>query len=236
MNLTRVVLAAVTVSLGGCGCETVKSTDIKTSGLYADLKADAAGGGQVKVKATLTLGSGSLTFLELSPGDTLTATVGLTSRAMSRTSLFGSTWYEANFDGDAANTAVKISLLRASDTGAPESAVTLPMPFAFSQPVTGQASSRSAGMTVTWTNGNQSDPMRLSASGSCIQPVDVPTFSDTGTHSLPAFASANGSETKTCDVSLTLVRTRSGSVDAAYGKGGAFEATVTRTLTISSTP
>ena len=236
MKLTRVVLVAVTLSLGGCGCETVKSADIKTSGLYADLKADAAGGGQVKVKATLTLGSGSLTFLELSPGDTFTATVGDTSRAMSRQSLFGSTWYEANFDGDAANTPVKISLLRTSDTGAPESTVTLPSPFAFTAPVTGQAFPRSAGVTVTWNNASPSDPMRLSASGSCIQSVDVPASSDTGTHTFPSFVPQNGSETKTCDVAITLVRSRPGSVDPAYGKGGAFVATVTRSLTISSTP
>ena len=235
MKLTRVVLVAVTLSLGGCGCETVKSADIKTSGLYADLKADAAGDGQVKVKATLTLGSGSLTFLELSPGDTFTATVGPTSRALSRQSLLGSTWYEASFDGDAANTAVKIALLRGADTSAPESAVTLPAPFTFTQPVTGQAFSRSAGVTVNWSSAGP-DLLRLGAKGSCVQSVDVELPSDTGTHSFPAFVPASGSETKTCDVAITLVRVRTGSVDPAYGKGGAFEATVTRSVTISSKP
>jgi hypothetical protein len=41
---------------------------------------------------------------------------------------------------------------------------------------------------------------------------------------------------KTCNVVITLVRTRTGSVDPAYGKGGTFKATATRTVTISSAP
>jgi hypothetical protein len=66
--------------------------------------------------------------------------------------------------------------------------------------------------------------------------VDAPLSSDTGTHSFVPFVGSSGNEGKACPVVITLVRTRSGTVDPAYGKGGAFKATVTRTLTINSTP
>jgi hypothetical protein len=235
MTLTRAVMISLALSLGGCACETVKSSDIKTSGLYAQLEADAPGDGKVNVKATLTLGAGSLTYLELAETDVLSATVGTTARAMSRQSLFGATWYQASFDGDAADTQLKVLFARHADTSAPDSHVTLPAPFAFTAPAARQAFPRTAGLTVTWSGSGQADPLRLSARGSCIQSIDT-DLNDTGTHPLVAFQPQSGSETKTCDVSLTLVRTRTGAVDPAYGKGGKFEATVTRSLTISSTP
>lgn len=236
MPMTRAVLITLALSLSGCSCETVMSKDVRTSGLYANLTADAPGDGQVFVKATLALGAGSLTSLELSEGDALLATVGSTARAMSRRSLFNATWYEASFDGDAAGTLVKVSFSRQIDTSAPESVIHLPTPFTFTAPTAGQSFPRTAGLTVTWSNSGQGDPLRLRANGTCIQSVDLELTTDPGSQALVAFQPSSGNEAKSCEVSLKMVRRRTGGVDPAYGKGGTFEATATRTLTITSTP
>ncbi len=232
----QIVLLFAALTWSACACETVKSTDIKTSGLYAELEADAPGSGRVNVKATLRLGAGSLTFLELTPGESLVATVGSTNRAMSRQSVFGTTWYEASFDGDGEGTAVKVSLARVADSSAPESVATLPAAFVFSAPTANTTVPRSGSLIVSWTGSGAADPMHLSAKGACIQPVDAEVTGASGTHTFAPFTVAGGNETNTCNVVITLVRTRIGMVDPAYGKGGAFKATVTRTLNLSSTP
>ncbi|MDP3153675.1 MAG: hypothetical protein Q8N23_13435 [Archangium sp.] len=220
----------------GLGCESVKSEDLETSGLYALLEADAPGAGKLNVKATLTLGQGSLTYLELTPTDALTATVGETARAMSRKAAFGTTWYEAGFEGGAAGTPVRVSLVRSADTSAPESVVTLPAPLEFSSPPANSPFPRSAGVTVTWGGSGEADPLHLTARGSCIAPVELDLTGDTGTQMLAPFVASSSNETSTCTVSVTLVRRRVGTVDPAYGKGGVFKATVSRALLISSTP
>ncbi len=219
-----------------CTCESVKSNDIKTSGLYALLEANAPGTGRVNVKATLTLGQGSLTSLELASGDALTATVGPTVRAMSRTAAFGATWYEAGFDADAADTTVKIALSRQADTSAPESVVTLPPPFAFTSPSANAAFPRTGVITLSWSGAGQGDAMHVSARGACITAVDTDLSADSGAHTLAPFVAASGTPSDSCDVAIALVRTRLGQVDPAYGKGGAFKATVQRSITVRSTP
>lgn len=234
----RLAVAVVVLTFAGCTCETVGSKDIKTSGLYADLEATASGNGKTSVKATLTLGKGSLTFLELSSGDTLTATSGTTSKAMSRASLFGSTWYETELPGDGANMDVKVALTRAADTSAPTSVVTLPAPFSLSTPTAGQKFSRAgAPVFVSWQGAGQPDEMRLGVSGSCIDSIPEAALSgDSGQHTLPALKAKSGEEQKSCDVVITMKRVRHGQVDPAYGKGGDFSAIVLRKVTFTSDP
>ena len=234
----QIVLCSLSLALSGSSCETVQSTDIKTSSLYAELEADAPGTGRVNVKATLRLGPGSLTFLELTPGELLTATVGPTNRAMSRQAVLGTTSYEAGFDGDGdgEGTPVKVSLSRVSDTSAPESVATLPAAFVFTAPTANTTVPRTGGLIVSWSGTGPADPMHISARGSCIQPVDAEATGASGTHTFAAFKIATGNETNTCNLVITLVRTRIGVVDPAYGKGGVFKASVTRTLNLSSTP
>ena len=232
----RTAVSLACLSFASCTCESVKSNDIKTSGLYALLEANAPGTGQVDLKATLTLGQGSLTYLELAAGDALTATVGPTTRAMSRKAAFGATWYEAAFDGDAAETSLQIALTRQNDASAPESVVTLPAPFTFTAPMANASFPRSGAITLTWSGGGQADPMHVSARGACITSVDTDLSADSGTHTLAPFVAASGTPSDSCDVAIALVRTRLGRVDPAYGKGGVFKATVQRSLTVRSTP
>ncbi len=235
---TRLLLATAVLSLAGCTCETVDSGDIKTSGLYADLEADATGNGRTSLKATLTLGPGSLTYLRLEEGETLVATSGTTSKTMSRTSLFGATWYETEIAADAADTPFTIALTRVSDTSAPASTVTLPAPFTILAPTANQVVSRAGGpLALTWQAAGSTDELRLGASGPCIESVpEAALTGDSGSHQLAAFQAKENEAATTCNVTLTLRRVRRGTVDPAYGKGGAFTARVMRQVTVSSTP
>ena len=221
--------------LAASACGSVRSQDLKTAEVYAQLEANAPGNGRIDTRATLMLGPGSLTFLELAPDDVLTATVGQTTRAMSRKSAFGTTWYEAGFD-DAPGTSVSISLSRPSDTSAPESVVTMPAPFEFTAPTANTTVPRAGGLILMWSGSGQPEPLRASVRGSCIQPVDTELARDSGSHTFAAFTAVSGAESSDCDVVITLVRTKTGTVDRAYGKGGVFKATVSRTLTLTSTP
>lgn len=194
----------------GCTCETVRSTDVKTSGLYADFDLDA-------------------------PGEALSATWGATSRAMQKRSAFGATWYEASFDGDAEDTALTIRFMREAEVSAPESVVTLPPPFELTAPALGQSFPRGAPVTVSYTRA-ASDELKVSARGSCIETVERVLTGDTGAYTLPAFTASRGNESASCDVQVAVVRARKGRVDPAYGLGGDFTATVSRAVTIRSTP
>jgi hypothetical protein len=230
------VMRARWVVLVFVACQSVQSKDLETSGLYAKLEADAPGTGQVNVRATLSTGQGSVTSFELVAPDALTASVGSTARAMTRHSMLGSIWYDASFDGDAAGTTVKVSLSRPSRTSAPESVVTLPTPFSITGPNPNDVFPRGGGVTLTWNVSGDADPLRVTARGACIQPVDVELTRDEGTHTFARFTPSVGNKSETCVVDLTLVRTRAGVVDRAYGKGGSFTATVTRSMHITSTP
>jgi hypothetical protein len=120
---------------------------------------------------------------------------------------------------------------------APSSAVTLPAPFAFVAPAASTPVARSGpGLRVTWQPAGAGDGLRISASGSCIESVSEVTISDSGAHDFAPFRAQQDENNTTCPVTITLERRREGTVDPAYGKGGAFVAKVSRKLTVSSTP
>lgn len=231
-------LGALLLSLAGCSCESVSSKDVKTSGLFADLEATASGDGKTAVKATLRMGRASLTFLELSDGDELTASAGGAPITLARRRLLGSTWYEGELPTDAAGTVVRVAFTRAAETSAPDSSVALPAAFSLTGPTANQNVSRGAGpLAVTWQGAGQADELRLGATGSCIDTVSEAALSgDTGSHQLAAFVPRKDQEANSCTVTLTLRRVRKGTVDPAFGLGGEFTASVVRKVSVTSTP
>lgn len=236
--MKRLSVLCIMAMWSGCACETVDAGSIKTSGLYAKLEADALGDGSLTVKSTLTMGPGSLTYVQLAEGDTLVAKVGTVAKSMNRRTLLGSTWYEAVFPTDAAESPLSIALTRPADVSAPESTNTLPPRFDLTAPAEGTRFSRAMlnGFNVSW-DPVTADEVRVSARGSCIE--SVPEQLVTGSSAVaqvPRFVARSGSEPDICDVVVTVTRFRKGRVDPAYGKGGDFEARVTRKLTVSSAP
>ncbi len=235
LDVPRLPLAAASATLGGRAAETVKSADIKTSGLAAHLEAEALGTGHVTVRAALLLGADSQAWVELSPADALAATVGTTTLPLKPHASLGATWYETEFDGDAAGTPVTVSLTRQFGVSATQSAVALPAPIVFLAPPPGVEVSRTQGLSLAWRNADRGT-LHLTAMGPCIQRVEVDLEGDAGLSTLPAFIASPGNETTRCNVVVSLARSTRGTVDAAWGKGGEFEAVASSTLTVNSGP
>ena len=83
---TRLGLLLGVVAAAPAGCQEVGSGAVMTSSMYADLSVLGMGDGTSRVRAALRIGSmQSATFVELQPGDTLTAVSGAKTQKLERT-------------------------------------------------------------------------------------------------------------------------------------------------------
>lgn len=229
-------LAALAVATG---CTSADSTDIKTSGYYATITATGNGTGKTAVSTVIQLGPLSTTFVELKGSDTLTATSGSETVTLKKFDLLGLISYNGTLDGDAEGKDFTVALTRGKeDTSAPKSAGTLPAPFTLSSPAKGATFVRGTdAISVKWDNSGKADAMSVELSGTCIQSVSK-TPSDSGEVTIGAneIKASKDNETKTCDVTVTVKRTRDGTLDAAYGKGGSVRGIQTRSVGVISKP
>jgi len=245
---TSKLLWTLPLLLSSIACEQVDSSAIRTQGIYADFTAISHGEGNVALQANLRVG-GSLsnTFIDLVDGDRLEAQHGLDQREMRReVSLFGAIDYHARFDDDGDRT-FRIAFMRDTHDAeeaaclgdsAPDSTVVLPPPFEvqLDLPDGTRASRRNDDLVVTWTP-SASDTMYVSLEGDCIQDWNKKTRDDgelrIDSGSLRRDQNSSGD---TCEVTVSLVRSREGRVDAAFGEGGHFLGKQVRSAQYFSTP
>jgi hypothetical protein len=228
-------------------CQSIASSDVKTSGIYAALAASSDGTTTALSARLKTGGALSNTFLDLQNGDSLTAYSGTDSAAMVRNTLLGEVWYTASFAPGMGDTPLRVDFERAHDAqtqeclggSAPNSLATLPAPFALGAPASGATFSRAhGGVTVSWSPSGGSDSMSYDVSGNCILPLNGST-ADTGSVVLtpsPLQASTSSGALSNCAITIALTRSRSGKVDPAFGEGGAFDAAQVRSVVVQSTP
>jgi hypothetical protein len=228
----------VTVLLLGSGCVSADSNRVPTDQIAAELQVTADGSGQTIAHGWLwthRAGDPPLneTSIELVDGDRLVASSSGSSLAMQETEILNAYGYDAIFDSDGAGQSFQIALMRDSDASAPSSSVTLPAPFTVTVPTT---FARSAPLTVTWTSSGSADEMRFRFVGACVD-AELGPVADTGQATFPAGAvTAKAGGPASCMLSLEASRSRSGSLDPAYGQGGAITATQQRTVTLTATP
>ena len=219
-------------------CTKVDSDNILTSGIYADLGARANGDGRTSVYATLFLENPiNLNFIELQGDDELIASNGPDDKVMAETELLNIVSYQATFQTEEGGDEFVIDFVRTVDDGAPSSIVTLPEKFTVDPPAS--SSARVAAMTVTWAPAGSGDLMSWRASGECIDPASDSISGDSGTLAIApnTFRKKQGMQVAdTCDVFLTLTRTRLGVLDRNYGEGGKVVGDQNRTVVFSSTP
>jgi hypothetical protein len=226
--------ATLAAALGAMACsEHVDSTDVRTSGVYADMSVHASGNGKSDVQVDLLVGgSNSNTHLVLKGADKLTATVGTVSRVLSKSGNV----YATTFDGEAAETQFVVSFTRGpDDTSAPNSSVTLPEGFIIGG--IAQTVSRQVGFTATWQAGTKGEPVTWVLRGDCLV-AQAGSISDAGQTVIPAsrFVAAASQEQATCNASFCLERDRQGTIDPAFGEGGVFGATQNRCAAFLSAP
>ncbi|MCB9796949.1 MAG: hypothetical protein H6741_30060 [Alphaproteobacteria bacterium] len=236
MNLRSLLLMSPLLLVA---CESVSSSDVLTSGMYANLSVTADGSGTSRALAILRVGGAtSNTYVDLTGDDTLTVTVNEESQEFSRQALGDYIEYIADLDVDAAGTEFTIGLNRTVDEGAPASTMTLPEPFALSGPQEGGTMSRTADLTFTWEPSGESDAMSWSLSGDCFFDEVGSLDGDPGTVVVPGgtLESTDEDSPAACDAKFTLTRARTGSLDAGYGEGGKAEGLQERVVEFRSDP
>jgi hypothetical protein len=223
------------------GCSVTQSADLATSGMAASITVTADDSGTANVTTRLSTDANSLDSIQLSAGDTLVASAGSQSQSMSYIDVLDDLVYSATFQGAGADgTAFNVALNRSRYVSAPSSTVTLPKPFNVTAPASTATFSRTKDdITVTYDTTGTSDPMTWSVSSECSNGGSGTVANDAGT-----FVIAKGSlvaqdpktQAMTCQLSITLKRTRTGSVDRAYGYGGTITAAQQRTVNFNSAP
>lgn len=153
--LSMVILAAIVV-----GCAKTDSSNIKTSGFYADyaVKTLATSPSVATCTATFRVEAGG-TYIDLSSGDTVTCN----GQSMARSELFGIVTYSANLTATVGAT-YTIVLTRSGEV--PYSAsVTLPEAVSPTSPANNASGAKGSVLNFSWTTSSSStDAMTVSAS------------------------------------------------------------------------
>lgn len=226
------VLGLVFLALG-C-TESVESTDIRTTGIYPEITVEAEGNGSSTVTVRLKVGgSNSNTFLDLTGGDTLEATVEGETKRLRETS---DETYSATFPVDAEGTEFLVAFLRTEeDESAPASVVRLPAPFEL-EVAPREASRATDDVELTWDPPGNGD-IDWQISGECIK-REWDAIPDDGSHTITAdsIETFESDKADSCTVTVLLERSRRGSVDEAFTEGGRVVAIQRRRTTFTSTP
>jgi hypothetical protein len=236
--LQTAALAALAVPF--VGCSNVDSTNLKTAGIRASMYASTDGSGTVTARVQLMVDDSALAFVSLQDGDALSATVDGQTKPLEQSNVAGIIDYFALLQGhDAEGTEYSFTLDRANDTSASDNHASIPAPFSITSPATGtQTYSRANDeIVVTYDNAGTNDAMSYQLDGQCIQTTDGTISGDSGTFTIPKGSIPklpNGTEDN-CVVELTVMRTRTGTLDSAFAGGGAF-GMQHRLITFNSTP
>ena len=230
--MTRLALFAIMLA----ACTTHESSDVLTSGIYASISAQATGNGKTDVSATLYVGNPlGLNYVELTGDDRLLVkTTGMT-KEMRETEVLGTVGHHVEFALDAEGTQFEVEFARTIDEGAPSSIATLPAKF----DITGSpaTASRAQPIQFQWAP-TGSDPMSWTATGDCIELESSPV-TDTGTHTIEAARLKKRMNTNvpdTCEITITVMRSRAGTLDPHYGKGGEVRGIQARSFKLTSMP
>lgn len=233
-------LVAILALPSAWACETVESSDVRTSGVLPTIEATAIGDGKTSLYTSLRVG-GSLsnTFLDLAEGDVLSVKSGTEEMELTRQKNWvNQVYYTAELAGDEEDKAIEIAFTRATDEDAPSSTLSMPAPFAFTAPAGGHAFVGSTdALEIAWDNSGKDDPLTVTFKGYCIEGYSK-TLEDNGTYVLPAgtLVSAEPDEPTACDLDITLERSRAGQVDPAFDSEGSARGIVQRKVTVSFTP
>jgi hypothetical protein len=231
--MTRLALLAIVLS----ACTTVDSTDVKTSGIYASISAQTNGDGKTDVSATLFVGNPvGLNYVELTGDDKLLVKTAGMTKEMRETEVLNTVGHHAEFATDAEGAQFEVVFERSIDDGAPSSIATLPAKFDVT--VAPQTASRAQTLQFQWLPAGSPDAMSWTATGDCIELASSP-MTDLGSHTITAdrFKKRMGTNiADTCEVTVTLMRSRAGTLDSHYGKGGEVRGIQARTFKITSTP
>ncbi|MBI5497934.1 MAG: hypothetical protein HY904_23225 [Deltaproteobacteria bacterium] len=239
--MQRVLAGLFALSLGSA-CTTEVSDDIATRDMDAKIVVTHKGGATADVSVTLRKADTAATFIDLANSDKLEATHSAETHELTRTSLLGFITYATTFSAQPADAAAfVVSFTRTgSFPSAPSSSAELPVPFTLGaiNDHGAQGLSRAAeDLVLTWTSDISADTLELLVAGTCFdnytRTLDPQTLGTTVTRG--TLRKASGDQTETCDATVTLTRSRPGTLDPAFG-GGSVRAEQVRAATFKSAP
>lgn len=229
----RAIGCGIAAAALAAGCKTTSSTDLRTGGISADIRVSATSASAADVSVQMSPGNGfdPLNVVELTGGDALYAE----SSGLRRQLAGGGTFkYAASFPSGAAETQFRVILdrARADDIDATENLGALPMPFDLS-PLSIVNMPRSQPEMVTWSPSGTADRMTVEFQGSCVEDRSFAIDGDPGTY---AFTLEGETYPSSCQVTMTLRRSRAGVVDPNLNPGSSFLLEQVRTASFTSSP
>jgi hypothetical protein len=236
--------------VGGClviscvwGCkETVSSENIRTGGIAMLTTVTAESASSTTVHTELRVGGDeSNTYVVLKSGDRLRAEGDGAERTMRATT---QGVYEADFDTGEGGARFVVRLERAEDDPASGNFGTLPEPFEITSAFGHAPISRSQDdLKITWEPAGQDEDMHISfadepGSGCLRFDEDKTVEGDPGNRTFAAgfLESADEDDPETCEVEVTLTRSRRGSNDDALDDESRFELRQVRKFSFVSAP
>lgn len=245
-------------------CTNVESSSIATDGVYAQFDIAADNTRRATVTAQLRVGQqSSLTSIRLTDGDVLKVRRGAELQTMVETQLLDAVWYQGSFENANSGDVFVVSFTRpdasaagastdASSAGkmrsAPNSTVTMPTQFSLTTVPTGSRS-RTTPVVIGWDNPSGVDAMTWSATGSCILDqsgsispnatnvsIALQAAPAVGGTTVNAGTNPSAARPDTCNVTVSVTRTRDGAIDPNFGKGGTIRAHWAQRVNFVSTP
>ncbi|HEY3235681.1 MAG TPA: hypothetical protein VGJ84_13270, partial [Polyangiaceae bacterium] len=216
-------------------CQTTNSSDLKTSGIDAEMSVTATSQTASKVEVTMYPGGDNDPFntVKLSGGDQLFATAGGVKKQ-----LVGGPTYSNTFEVGAKDAEFVVSLDRTSDTDAPNSKGTLPAPFDLGA-LSKTSFLRTEPVTITWSPSGTADTMYMVVQGDCIMGgTSISITGDPGTATLPAnkLQPVDSQMPGTCTAKVTLKRGRPGVADPALVRDSSMTLYQLREQSFTTTP
>jgi hypothetical protein len=222
------------------GCTDLQSSNVKTAGMSAHMTVISDGSGQTTVTTWLHVDNNPTDFVTLSSGDTLSATAGSVTQPMTESNLAGDVDYSTTFSSESASgTVYTVALHRGSDTSAPNSTCTLPAPYTVTSPTAGSTVSVAIGIMVNYGTAGSNDSVSYSMSGPCVDGQPGASLGgDPGSFVIApsSIPTADAGAPLPCQVTLSIDRSRVGTIDPAYGNGGDISCYQSRTVTFTLTP
>jgi hypothetical protein len=232
---------------GAAGCQKIDSTDVRTSGVYAEFTVTAQSTTEAKVDATLWAGGAlSNTYLALTGPDHLTAYLGSIAYPMQGYSALYE-YYSAIIPYPTADTEVRVAFERGPDNvSAPGSTVIVPGLFAFAPLAKAQYSRANDALEIDWAPFDPTQLVSWFVDGACLQLFGEDSAADTGQVAIPAGTLQKppppGPDEEhhpippdACTATADVTKSRSGQVDPAFS-GGTFNASQDRSITFTSVP
>lgn len=229
--------AAALAATTGCTVP-AKSGDLGTEALAADYDVACDGNASVLTATFTDPSSALITYVTLEVGDEVSVSSGDSTEVLSELDLSPLISYVGALPLAEADTPFVFALTRELDGGAPDSEVTLPPPYEINgvNPSVDYSRGTNA-LSVAWSGDSAGDPMSLTVTGACIEDYIVDLEDESGSAGIDAGAlvSRTGSEAETCDLTVTLSRTREGTLDSTFA-GGSILARQDRSVTVSAAP